>query len=526
MRVASLINTHSLNHSSRSASSTSGESSGFGKVLGKATESSGRFEANAQTPSSPCHNSLPAASKHEGATGQTEKASSQTDASEKTHSKENIRSKPSTDLAIDAASSISSAQTEESSSPLLLQSPLTATSPQTTDGTGTTATSLPDGAQNNEASGSETSTSSPPDLGGAVLAESLEPAAGPSNSAVAVAPTARQPSTAAADPEDHSTGKATAESKESSIGSSASCAGLGPGSPAVALSSTSGTLQGPGTEALPAASALPLTGNASAKASVTGVQPSRNTKTSSAADTVAKHEGDGSPVTATDGSGNTAATPVAIPAVVSGNTPGDSPAYGQKDQTADLAAVQLQSASAIGSTSGATGSPTSSTVTPDTGGTAASSPSPASVPGSGSLAAGMPGVSSAQLIQSVRHAEMRLGMQSDEFGSMSISTTLGKQVLSAQISTGHLELGRALAAHLPAMEQKLSTAYGLPAKVEVNNGGSSSNTPSDGQSQSGRQQSVGSSAVQEVSGAVVTTAMTESQVGAAAVGSGRLDVRV
>lgn len=104
-------------------------------------------------------------------------------------------------------------------------------------------------------------------------------------------------------------------------------------------------------------------------------------------------------------------------------------------------------------------------------------------------------VSSAQLIQSVRHSEMRLGMQSEEFGSMSISTSLSKQVLSAQISTEHAELGRALMVHLPAMEQKLSTAYGVPAKVEVHGGTSSLNTSTDTSSrqqpQGGRKQGSG-----------------------------------
>ncbi len=79
----------------------------------------------------------------------------------------------------------------------------------------------------------------------------------------------------------------------------------------------------------------------------------------------------------------------------------------------------------------------------------------------------MPMVNSAQLIQSMHHSEMRLGMQSAEFGNISISTSLNHQSLSTQISINHAELGRALAIHLPAIEEKLSAAYGLSARVQV-----------------------------------------------------------
>jgi len=60
----------------------------------------------------------------------------------------------------------------------------------------------------------------------------------------------------------------------------------------------------------------------------------------------------------------------------------------------------------------------------------------------------MPVVNSAQLIQSMHHSEMRLGMRSAEFGDISISTSLNHQSLSTQISINHPELGRALAIHL------------------------------------------------------------------------------
>ena len=90
----------------------------------------------------------------------------------------------------------------------------------------------------------------------------------------------------------------------------------------------------------------------------------------------------------------------------------------------------------------------------------------------------MPEMSGARLIQSVHQSEMKLGMNSAEFGTISISTSVTHQALSAQISLDHAELGRVLAAHLPAMEERLGNAYGLQAKVELRDGGSGSSSSS------------------------------------------------
>jgi hypothetical protein len=96
-------------------------------------------------------------------------------------------------------------------------------------------------------------------------------------------------------------------------------------------------------------------------------------------------------------------------------------------------------------------------------------------------------VSTAHLVQSANSSEMRLGMQSPEFGNISISTSVNHQALSAQISLDHSELGRALAVHLPAIEEKLGTAYGLQAKVELREGNQSSASGESGYSNSGQQ---------------------------------------
>ena len=105
--------------------------------------------------------------------------------------------------------------------------------------------------------------------------------------------------------------------------------------------------------------------------------------------------------------------------------------------------------------------------------------------------AAIPGASSAQLIQSAGQTEMRLGMHSAEFGNISISTSVSHQAISAQISLDHSELGRALAVHLPAIEEKLGAAYGLHARVEVRDGSASAQTAPSGQHGQGGQEQAG-----------------------------------
>lgn len=94
-------------------------------------------------------------------------------------------------------------------------------------------------------------------------------------------------------------------------------------------------------------------------------------------------------------------------------------------------------------------------------------------------------LSSAQLVQSMHGSEMRIGMHSEEFGAMSINATVNHQALAAQLSFDHADLSRAMAAHVPAIEEKLGAAYGMSARVEVRDHGASS---ADTSRQSGDQQ--------------------------------------
>ncbi len=76
-------------------------------------------------------------------------------------------------------------------------------------------------------------------------------------------------------------------------------------------------------------------------------------------------------------------------------------------------------------------------------------------------------VNSAQLISRATGTEMRVGLHSDEFGSISIATSVSRGNVVAQIALDHGELSRALLSHVPGMEEKLGAALGLHARVEL-----------------------------------------------------------
>ena len=75
------------------------------------------------------------------------------------------------------------------------------------------------------------------------------------------------------------------------------------------------------------------------------------------------------------------------------------------------------------------------------------------------------GISTARLIQSMSESEMRIGMHSAEFGDISIRTSVSQQQLMAQISVDHSELGNAISAHLPSLESKLGSDFGVHASI-------------------------------------------------------------
>ena len=79
------------------------------------------------------------------------------------------------------------------------------------------------------------------------------------------------------------------------------------------------------------------------------------------------------------------------------------------------------------------------------------------------------GINTARLIQSVGQTEMRVGIQSSEFGSISIRSSLAQNVMHTQISLPHADLSHAILAQVPTLEAKLGNEQGLRAHIEVNN---------------------------------------------------------
>lgn len=208
------------------------------------------------------------------------------------------------------------------------------------------------------------------------------------------------------------------------------------------------------------------------------------------------------------------------------NSPASNRSDTQAALIADVATPQMHNTVAIQGSPGTPNSPPGASGSQNADNAPVATYSPATATASNPEAANLPSVTSAQLVHAIRHSEMRLGVQSEEFGSMSISTSLGRQVLSAQISTEHFELGRALAVHLPAMEQKLSTTYSVQAKVEVNHGTPSSDTRSGDHPQGGRQQQSGNKGVALPPGPASPVTAANHQAETSAADSSRLDIRI
>jgi flagellar hook-length control protein FliK len=65
-------------------------------------------------------------------------------------------------------------------------------------------------------------------------------------------------------------------------------------------------------------------------------------------------------------------------------------------------------------------------------------------------------VHSAKLVERIGEAELRLGIRAGEFGSVDIRTSMVRNQFTAEISTERGELGRAMAAELPSLQNRLN----------------------------------------------------------------------
>jgi hypothetical protein len=146
----------------------------------------------------------------------------------------------------------------------------------------------------------------------------------------------------------------------------------------------------------------------------------------------------------------------------------------------------------------------------------------------------VPVINTAKLIQSMGQSEMRVGMHSNDFGNISISTSTTRDLISAQISLEHSELARTLAAHLPEMQARLGGNQAMDVRIDMNGQATgqgtgtshgTSNGSADGSS-GGRQQRGGGGSSQSEGG----FAGQVSAMAAAGLPTGeadaRLDIRV
>lgn len=166
---------------------------------------------------------------------------------------------------------------------------------------------------------------------------------------------------------------------------------------------------------------------------------------------------------------------------------------------------------------------------------AAKTPAPAA-PASTASSQGLPVINSAKLIQSMGQSEMRVGMRSNEFGSISISTSATRDLISAQITVDHGELAKTLAVHLPEMQARLGTNQVMDVRIDMNgtgtgHGGGTSSSMSNNSaddSQSTRQQersTASSNAGDNISERQFSPAVAAQISGDRGVSS-RLDIRV
>jgi flagellar hook-length control protein FliK len=65
-------------------------------------------------------------------------------------------------------------------------------------------------------------------------------------------------------------------------------------------------------------------------------------------------------------------------------------------------------------------------------------------------------ITTAKLVQNIGQSEFRVGMQTQEFGSIDIRTSVARHMFSAQISVEHGDVAKSMTADLPALYHRLA----------------------------------------------------------------------
>jgi len=90
-------------------------------------------------------------------------------------------------------------------------------------------------------------------------------------------------------------------------------------------------------------------------------------------------------------------------------------------------------------------------------------------------------VHSAKLVERMGETELRLGIRAGEFGSVDVRTSMVRNQFTAEISTERGELGRALAAELPSLQNRLTDQRVPVANITLQNHTGSHSGPSEQQ---------------------------------------------
>ena len=152
------------------------------------------------------------------------------------------------------------------------------------------------------------------------------------------------------------------------------------------------------------------------------------------------------------------------------------------------------------------------------------SPSPAAP-------AALPGISSAKLVQAMGQTEMRVGMRSAEFGSISIRTSATPDLISAHISVDHSDLANALSNHIPEMQTKLGSGQAMHVEIgflgqNTGSGSMSDQTPADSQGHRRQQSSEPSSGYSNSANQRLSASVVAAQGHGDGRASDRLDIRI
>jgi hypothetical protein len=92
-------------------------------------------------------------------------------------------------------------------------------------------------------------------------------------------------------------------------------------------------------------------------------------------------------------------------------------------------------------------------------------------------------VETAHLVQHLSESELRVGIQSGEFGKIDIHTSLSQNQISARIYVEHDELGKAMTEAMPQLREKLSVDHRVDMQIELYSTGSSHSGGTDHQEQ-------------------------------------------